>query len=657
MPRSLIALLFAVVMYGAQHKVLVITNSDFTRADMAAFQKGLQDVKKLIHERFPSVEVVTTNVYVDRKKKEDIQKDLARLKDKLQEKYILIVAPGLSKAFGVVAPYLPTDTPIITASSNPKELEKYHGTLFSTASLPRYNKARDLKKLHTLIGFDKIIVVYDDKPGSYPQAIVDAFIQDKPHIKVVSVDIDRVDKRFLDRYANNAMIYISSDGTKSSKILIDRFSFIVSNLEFLYDKKYDVFYYLPYFSTAYRYTNEKKIFTSSAVYSSKKNIFEYEYLQHLPFKKSKFISRYDQAFRWYYPKIMAALHGIKNFDNDTKILRRLIYNNLKKTTIKNPFIDEKTRYIFAFEKEKDGIYFNAIRKYNILNNYLFIVSTGRKLLYPIQNYAGAISRTIYITPQLKKLKVLTLDATKAKVDLIVKIATPDPKIELGKDILIETANKEDLDIKLLSNNKVSRFGTIKLYHKIYSVSLTTNINSKLFRFPYDEQVLNIALYANNFSKNPILLQLLDDKKQYDATVSDNWLVTKHFPTYSRYIYHLGSGLDDKMRIALSDTNYFTIKIKRKDPTQTIAKYFLPAIILLLLALFIGYFIFRRYSENHIGIISDLLLGIISIYFIYSLLIQIERLIFMDIVFYAMIFIVVLLIIAVFIFEKFKMNKI
>ncbi len=648
--KLLIFLLTTIVIYANEYKILVITYYNPLRKDIEAFEKGLKKVKKEIENRYSNIKIVYTNVYIDRKKKNLIEKDIKNLKKVLKDRYLFIIAPGISKTFGEVARYLPLDTPIITAASTIDELKKYKGKVFSTGSLTKYNKTKDLQRLKSIINFNKIINVYDKTPGSYPEEILKSFSNANPDVEKVNIDIENIDKTFLDKYGDNALIFISANGTKTSKILIDRIEFILKNLEFLYDKNYKVYFYLPYFSTIYSYQNDKEVFTSSSVYSNKKNIFEYEYLQNIKYKDEKYIQRYDQAFRWYYPKILLGLRGLTNFDSDIDVLHRIVYNNLKKTTIDNPFIEEKTRYVFAFEQE-EGIYFNVIRKYGILNNYLFVLSSGQKLLYPIQLMDNKTYHTVYITPQIKKLKILTLDATKAKIDMIVRIACIDENIELGKDILIESANKDKLDIKLLNISKITSFQNIDLYHKVYSVTLTTNINSKLFTFPYDEQIINIAFYSNNFSKNPIMIQMINDKKNYDSTISDNWIITKHFPTYSRDIYKVENGMDSRSKVLLSDINYLTIKIKRKEPLQIILKYFLPAVILLFLAIFISYFIFKRYSKNHIGIVSDVLLGIISIYFIYSLLIQIETLIVMDLIFYFIIFLVIIFILSAFLLEK------
>ncbi|BCD67490.1 hypothetical protein [Nitratiruptor sp. YY09-18] len=652
--KLLILLLITISVYADEYKkVLVITNYNPFRADTEAFKKGLDDVKKEIERKYPKIKVVYTNIFIDRKNKKLIEKDINKLEKILNDKFLFIVAPGISKAFGTVAPCLPKDTPIITASSAIDELQKFKGNIFSTSDLPRYSKAKDIYKLKKIIKYKRIINVYDKQPGSYPIYILKAFAKDNPDIKIININLTSINKGFLDKYGNDALFYISANGTKSCKIIFDRLNFIIKNLEFLYNKKYNISYYLSYFSTIYSYKNDKKVFSSSSITSNKKNIFEYEYLRPLKYKNEKLIKRYDQAFRWYYPKILLGLRGLENFDLDINVLHRIIIDNLKKTNIYNPFVDKRTRYIYAFEKKDYNgreIYFNAIRKYNILKNYLYILSSGQKLLNPIQIFNDFKYHTIYVTPQIKKLKILTLDATKAKVDLVIRAASINKNFEFGKSILMKSAKKDDFDIKLLSSSKITFLNT-PLYYKVYNIHLMININSDLFKFPYDKQIINIPFYPNNFSKDHYVIQMINDKNQYDATISDNWFIDKHFPTYSRQIYKVENGLDKKLKVLLTDINYFTLQIKRKDPLQIILKYFLPAIILLFMAIFIGYFIFKKYSQNHIAIISDVLLGIISIYFIYSLLIQIETLIIMDLVFYVIIFMVILLIISIFILEK------
>jgi len=639
MYKLLIILILPMFLYS--YDVLVITNTTVDRTDHKAYKKALKDVKKSIEKQYPKINIIYTNM------EKNVTKEIRQL---LKKDYLFIVAPGLSKRFQDVASYLPKDTPIITASTSNKALNCYKNILFSTSSSSRYSKARDIAKIQKLKKFKTIINIYDITKGVYPQNILQFFKKDNPNIKIVDVDIKNFNKELLDKY-DNVLLYISADNGKFTKILLDKANFILRNIEFLYDKKYGCYYYIPYHSSVYNFKNKKEIFSSSSALGGKKNIFEYDYLKKIKYKNEKLMSRYDQAYRWNYSKIMLGLNGLSNFNADINVLRRLVYNNLKKTS-KEPFIDHKTRYIFSLEKETKNIYFNSAFKNNILNTYLYIPSSGQKLLYPTQIINNKKLQTIYITPHIKKLKVLTLDASKVKVDMVVKILSLNKKIELGKDILLKSADKDNLEIRLLKESSVDSFiHGLKLHYKVYDVSLTVNINNMLFKFPYDKQVINIPFYSNNFSNNEVIIQMLNDIQPYSFSMSDNWLIRKHFATYSRNIYKIENNLDDKSKIISSFTNYYTLEIERKKPFQIIVKYFLPAMILLVLAIFISYFVFKRYSQNHIGIISDVLLGIISIYFIYSLLIQIETLIVLDLIFYFIIFIVIVFILIALFLEK------
>jgi len=648
-------LLFCLSLFGADYKILVITNENPVREDTKAFKDGLNHAISEVYKKYDHIKIETTNVYVDRKDEKKLQKDLEKLRKLLKKRYLFIIAPGISKTFGEVAKYLPIDTPVITGSSAINELLKYKGTLFSTGNPPKYSKARDLKVLKKLIKYKKIINLYDKKPGKYPNSILDDFKQNNKDIPIINLDINKLNKEFLQKYIDDSLVFVSADGSKTCKTLIDRFYFIVKNIEFLYDKKYNFNYFVSYYSPVYEYKTDRSVFTSSSVYTGKKNIYEYDYLKDVSDKDEKYIKRFDDAFRWYYPKILLGLKDL-SFDNSLDVMHRLIYNNLKKTTIEHPFVEKRTRYIYAFEKE-DGVFYNVIRKYGILNNYLFVLNgIDKKVFYPVQIFDNKKHTVVYVIPEIKRLKVLTLDAQRVKIDMIVRVASMDESLKFGEDITLKPIEKESLDIKLLSKKKIKFFKNISLYYKVYSVSFIATINSKLFDFPYDEQVINIDFYSNDFSKKPILIQMINNKNKYLDTISDNWYIVKHFPSFTKNIYKVENGLDSSSKVILTNINHLTIKIKRKEPFQIIMKYFLPAIILLFLAVYISYYIFKKYSQNHISIVSDVLLGIISIYFIYSLLIQIETLIVMDLIFYGMILFVIVLIFVILMLERAKKVK-
>ena len=627
-----------------RHKILWITNYDENIKYIDSFKKGIDTAINDIEKKYPKVEVLTINISDDISVQADEVNRLKKLLDK--NDFIYIIAPSKSKTFGMIATLLPPDVPVMTGIATLTELQKYRGEiLFTEASKPQYYKSKDIIDIKHLANKKHVINIYEhnNSEPSYTHEIINSL--EKDGIEVIHYPQKNITKSFFDKYGNNSLIIVSGSSTKNTYNLLRKIEFKAKNLEYIFDKKYNLNFYLIYSSpSSYDYKSDYSIFSSGRNMGVKINQEQYKYLKNLNSEDD--LKQFSNGYKSYYAKSMLVLKRLNtNKELPYKIIKKQIYSLLINTSIEHPFIENETKYVFAFKKDKNSnIYYNTVAKHNILQSYIFNLNSGNLLLFRKQMITNKETEPVYITPYIKKLKVLSLDAKQVQVNMIVKIISSDNTIDLGKDITFDTSMiyENNRNIKLLRSSQ-STVNNITYYHKVYNVELIVDIKSQLFNFPLDKQTVNIHFRYNDFSLKPIIIQPINEEGHIADNISKYWEVIDYYMTYSRQIYKLDNSIIQKQHVFSAMEHYFTINIKRKDPIAIIIKYFLPALIILILSGYVGFFVSKKYITDKIEIISDGLLGIISIYFIYSLLIQIETLIAMDLIFYALLMFVVLII--------------
>jgi len=568
-------------------------------------------------------------IYITKKRKE-----LKNLIKEHKEKLVMIKAGSNSKTFAAIADILPENIPLLAASASVSVLRKYNGSVvFSTASLPVWTRSASMYKIIKLLSLQKIIAVkLNDKPQPYSKVVLEG-VTSYYGVDAESVRLKDLNETYLLQHKRDLfMLYIDSS-SKARKMYEKISSFGVKGLNFF-----------SVYSTSLATKGENRLFSDSSSISKYKNVYFYPYLGqkvlNLCSYDVKCVSDYDNVWKVYYNSLLM----IKPIEekNINKI-RKKIYNKLKSYE-KNYYIEPMTQYVRKFEKRRIGdlvIYFNSAYR-DVVDRYLFLYNKNKNLYEyqipqnDIRNKEVPIIPVVYITTYVNNIDVLNLNASKAKVFLVVKLKSKK-NVDLGKDITfnVDTDYADSLNINLVKSEKKDGF-----YLKTYFVDYVVEAYNDLYYFPFDKIVLNIEYVIKNFDKNPLILQTIDIDKSITSKVSSDWDVLKFYPSYYQKFFY------SDVKPFKIYRQFFTIILKRNNQAEVLIKYFLPALMVLLIISFIAYVIMKKRMEEKVEIMIDGLLALISIYFIYSLLVSFKRFILMDMVFFVMFFIVMVYIVSI-----------
>jgi len=615
-------------------EVLIITNYN-------TLTKGNKEAIKYINKTEKQYKIIWFNIIY---KKLNDPKYVAIQREKLKniikkhnDKLVFIKVGSTSKTLSRFIDMLPTNIPILTSSASIEILKQYKGNvIFSTASLPQWTRTGSMYKIIRLKHLKGIIAIKDGNNTQPYSKVVLNTAKNFYHIESKIMQLKDINKTFLQNHKDYLyMLYV--DSSSKAKNMYHKIA------------KYNV-HILNFFSV---YSSQLKtigidnIFSDSSSISKEKNVFYYSYLGQKVLDKCSYdnrcISDYSSIWTSYYNNVLC-IKDLKLKNTSIQSYRQAIYKRLE-SLAKHYFIEPQTQYVRKFEKKVEGnktIYFNNAYK-DVVDRYLFLFNKGSRILYDYQIPHNIIDNTpikpipvVYITTYVNKIDVLDLSATKAKLVLVVKLKSKKD-IELGRDITfnVDADYSDSLNLNLVKSSYKNGY-----FYKTYFVDYVVPLHNNLLYFPFDKAVLNIEYIIKNYGKNPIILQTVDVKNSINSKVSADWSVLKYYASYYQKFFYAE---DAPFKIY---KEFFTIILQRNNNIQVIVKYFLPAIIILFLAIYISIFITKGYMEEKVEIVTDSLIAIISIYFIYSLLISIKNLIIMDIIFFVMIFLVTFLIIYV-----------
>ena len=630
----------------AKYDILVITaykkDSIYNKIKLIA----LKDVKKEFEKKFNNINIVFK--YIDFKSAKKNYKDIKKLQKYItlnKNKILFIIAPGISDYFKELVNILPTNIPIITASSSIDVLKKYKGVVFSTSTHPKYYRVRHIIFLHNIFKYNKIINVYDEIEGSYPKTLI-KILKSNYNIPIINLDMSKKNN-FKFEKINNSLVFISAKDFYNTYKVLKKFN------DYIKIKKIKNFIvYLPYFSYKYNYNFNFQIYFSKISDPNLKDFKDYDYLYKIFINNynHKEYYYYDVYYKRYHSKILFVLSNIDIKQKNILYLRKKIYKIFKDKKF-FPFIDKKTKYIYGiFQKENNNsnIYFNTFIKKGYIIPKLMMAYNNISFPYYYQFYKHNKNLrkkiVVYFEIFLKKIRIINLSANRAKVEFVIKLISKDKNFDIKKNLYFGNFDKDKLNINLLLTKKIKFLKKI-FYMKVYSISGVVNIKNNLFLFPFDKQLIRIFFVLNGVNSNKYYLYLINNQNNQKNKVKIvNWKIIKIITTHSKQIIQDKNFFNkiNSNSIAVYNKYYLNIFIKRINPYQIILKYFLPTLLLLLLLIII----YLKSNEYNIGIYLDILLGLISLYFVYSLLINFDSLIMMDIIFFIIFLINILFILII-----------
>lgn len=643
--------------------ILVITNY----AEKQPYFKYIKQAQKQINKTNDNIIWFNINYsqITDEKYKEIVRR---KIKNILKEKQIIAVVDGsTSRTAELTLDLFPRDMPIITDSSSPYILTKFKGNqIFSISSIPYFSRGRIIYLLTKLLNKKNIVFILDEKTSPYSKVIYYSLFKrlKKDKIKLVKYSlIEFKEKNIIKKYGKKALYVIGID---SSSAIAD---FIYNVLD--KEKGLDAFS-IYYSSKKLKKIRNTRVFGGTFHNGKDPNFLEYKCLNNIDIdiNNSYDLHRYFSVYRLYNSRIniIKSLINKKTLEqNNTHQIRKIINKKLPIYS-KKVFVDtECSNYLFLFKKYnplyfnvKDkniSLYFNSVlnKDIGLRNMYIkyYNPTSKKEYYYPIQYiFLGKKQKpkaipTLSVEGKINKISILNLSTETASIDmyLILKYIS-----KIGnKKLDFNYPN----DLKILSKDmyiKKSEYSLIKTYekkidnfifkYKIYRIKIFVPVINNLFFFPYDKFYLKLEVANDNFTKKPYFLSI---NNFYYKIKNSNLQPINLFSTYSEKIVYIEP--DTPLIIP---KNIILLELKRKNAIFVIIKYLLPAIVIMMIGLYIGYMIIRYDIEHDSkGIVSDTILGVISIYFVFSLLISIKKLVLMDIIFYFMISILSILLIIIF----------
>ena len=331
----------------------------------------------------------------------------------------------------------------------------------------------------------------------------------------------------------------------------------------------------------------------------------------------------------------------KNKDVNITAMRKSIHKNIINHDKTNTYYHKESNKLYKFKKSESGkCHYNSLIDLGITNYYIVRLDNENDgFLHYKQisndNKDGNVS-TVYLDMKLSNLIVHNLSASSTYIEGFIRVLTSNKEFDLNtsyKVNFIDTASKKS-EIIFVKENNVTVDG-MKMHEKFYTFSGNFNINNDLLFFPADRQKIYISFTPTytkdtNDTTNSYLMHLQEQDKTEISF--DKWTIEKIKPFLSKKIMVFrDSAIEENSSISYKPVSNFEITIKRQAPFGFIGKFILPLVIIILLV--IG----TRLHLNHDLSLSNSIYGssfagIISIYFIFNLVIGIENFIYFDAVF-------------------------
>jgi len=547
-----------------------------------------------------------------------------------------------------------SDIPIVCGVGAKESLsaianEKYNAKIFTTSSLSD-TKAEALYNLVRAEHYTHVINVgnkqnCDATVLSEVEYINEQFL----HLKgLLSQDIDNIvfDSLYfhsdcqtdnikpheintlLSNPDNKVLFIFGEYTTKETRALFDNFSWRIRILRYLNG-----------------YNNLGAYLLNIA--DSEKNRFKEQYpiyFDEYDLKNSQVLTQYEETYNKFLTQIDLVLDSIKGDLHQDPVVkvphfRKYIVDRLQHTTRKSPYFNTQTNSIIMF-KEKDGYFYNNIYEDNLYLMYLTRLDGMRQRLDNRQTFLTGNNPNIpvmYADIDVKNLVVKDLNASSVYVELLIRTVSSSDLSLI--DIIDLNSIKDSTYLsksEILTNDIVKDKHGNKFYKKTYRIQDSFPVSSNLLNFPFDKQDVKIKMVSKYDKITGIkpIIQVFPINKSQKFT---DWKINKiGLVNTKEFVVFPESSITNDVSLEIHPINELTITIERTGRYLLVLKYTAPMLMFIFLMIYTMFKLYYKITQDgETSVFTNTMVGIMNVYFIFSLLININKIIWFDIFFFAM----------------------
>jgi len=547
-----------------------------------------------------------------------------------------------------------SDIPIVCGVGAKESLsaianEKYNAKIFTTSSLSD-TKAEALYNLVRAEHYTHVINVgnkqnCDATVLSEVEYINEQFL----HLKgLLSQDIDNIvfDSLYfhsdcqtdnikpheintlLSNPDNKVLFIFGEYTTKETRALFDNFSWRIRILRYLNG-----------------YNNLGAYLLNIA--DSEKNRFKEQYpiyFDEYDLKNSQVLTQYEETYNKFLTQIDLVLDSIKGDLHQDPVVkvphfRKYIVDRLQHTTRKSPYFNTQTNSIIMF-KEKDGYFYNNIYEDNLYLMYLTRLDGMRQRLDKRQTFLTGNNPNIpvmYADIDVKNLVVKDLNASSVYVELLIRTVSSSDLSLI--DIIDLNSIKDSTYLsksEILTNDIVKDKHGNKFYKKTYRIQDSFPVSSNLLNFPFDKQDVKIKMVSKYDKITGIkpIIQVFPINKSQKFT---DWKINKiGLVNTKEFVVFPESSITNDVSLEIHPINELTITIERTGRYLLVLKYTAPMLMFIFLMIYTMFKLYYKITQDgETSVFTNTMVGIMNVYFIFSLLININKIIWFDIFFFAM----------------------
>jgi hypothetical protein len=617
-------------------------------------RKAYDNVMQIFESRHDDIEFV--NKIIDFSDKNDTHRTKRNLNQFIQENkniVYIVFMPGDTSKYNQTMDYLPKKIPIITSIGTAGSLAKPNIWVTTISSLAK-GKAIAIEKLMKMEKKDEIIVLYDKAIDTYTNEILQ-HLKKELNVSVTQIEYTKEGKLENPQKLKekNKLILLDSKSSDHAKVIFENFKTNIycdinhendilllknkkEDREGIYLEKSKIFYLnykIPGYNPDLRLTLYQEI--EDICDNREEN------------NKNTCLKIYGDAYIKLYTYLNLALstqditsnNTISSETNITK-MRENIHNNISERNKTNIYYHKNTNALAKF-KQSENFYYSALIESNITNYYIVrLDNKNNGFLHYNQISNGDEDKnsslsTIYLDMKVSNLIVANLSATSAYIEGNLRVLTTKKQFDLDKMYRINSINSvlKKSEIIFVKDNKKMIDG-MEMYEKFYTFKGNFNINNHLFYFPFDKQKIYISFTPRdtNATHDGFLMHL---QKPYKEKMDfDKWYIDDINPFLSTEIIMFNiNAIEQSSSLSYKPISNFEITIHRKTAIGFMMKFIFPIFIILTLVVGTQIYLHKRRDLGvGISIYISAFAGIISIYFIFNLLIDIESLIGFDFVF-------------------------
>lgn len=638
------------------HKPIVLIVQGKKEYENIIKREAYDNIMRIFESKHDDIEFV--NKIIDFSDNNDTNRTKINLHRFIQEKkniIYIVFMPGDTFKYNQIMDSLPKKIPIITSIGTAGSLDKQNIWVTTISSLAK-GKAIAIEKLMRMEEKDEIIVLHDEAIDTYTKEILQ-YLKKELNVSVTQIKyttgIELNNTQKLKLKEKNKLILLNSKSSDKAKVIFENF-------------KKNIYCDINHENDILLLKNKKK--DRKKIYLEKSKIFDLTYKipgynpdLRLPLyqeiedicdnlkdiDKNTCLKIYGKAYIRLHTYLSLALstqditsnNTISSETNITKI-RENIYKNIFNHNKTNIYYHKNTNALAKF-KQSENFYYSALIESNITNYYIVRLDNKNDgFLHYNQISNGDEDRnsslsTIYLDMKVSNLIVENLSATSAYIEGYLRVLTTKKQFDLDKMYRINSINSvlKKSEVIFVKETK-KKIDGMEVYEKFYTFKGNFNINNHLFYFPFDKQKIYISFTPRdtNTSHDGFLMHLQEPYKE--KMDFDKWYIDDINPFLSTEVIMFNiNAIEQSSSLSYKPISNFEITIHRKTAIGFMMKFIFPIFIILVLVLGTQIYVHRRRDLGvGISIYISAFAGIISIYFIFNLLIDIESLIGFDFAF-------------------------